>query len=116
MTTQALAALTLALSACGTTSENPAFVSTEVLDVRVFGGDCSTNRCVQVIAPVDGTEEGEGSCELFGPGDPDNLEPIAESGPLEMVPGEGVVWQIELPEDAPSTPELNPVCEPMSEG
>lgn len=115
----ALVVAIVLLTACsyGTSSADPAFVSTRVADVVVFGGDCAMNRCVFVTAPVDGTKEGEGSCALFGPGDPDALQPLAESGPLEMNPGEDTVWRdIELPDDAPPTSELNPVCEPMAEG
>lgn len=108
----------VSLSACGPTSSDPAFVSVEVsgFEFVVFGGECAENRCVIVTAPVDGTKDGEGSCALFGPGDPDDLEPIAKSGPLEMEPGEDTVWQAVLPDDAPPTSDLNPVCQPMSEG
>ena len=109
--------LLVALSACGpSTSADPVFISTEVSDVVVFGGDRAERRCVSVTAPVDGTKDGEGSCALFGPGDPDAMDPIVESRPLEMKPGEHTVWQVELSDGAPRTSQLNPVCEPMSEG
>ena len=69
-----------------------------------------------VTAPVVGSRTGQGSCALFGPGDPDSLEPLAESGVLEMSPGDEVVWTTAVPEDAPEIERLNPVCEPMIEG
>lgn len=112
-----LAALAVTLAACGpSTSADPVFISTEVSDVVVFGGDCAENRCVSVTAPVDGSKDGEGSCALYGPGDPDTMEPLAESGPLQMEPGKDVVWEVQLPEEVSPTSQLNPVCEPMSEG
>lgn len=98
------------------TSADPVFESTSVSEVRVFGGDCAEQRCVQVTAPVVGSQHGEGWCHLFGPGDPDALEPLAESPPLEMAPGEITVWEVELPDGAPQVERLNPVCEPMLEG
>lgn len=105
------------LTGCDRSSPDPAFMSAEISDVRVFGGDCAQHRCVFVTAPVVGSREGEGSCAIYGPGDPTSLEPLAESGPLEMEPGEETIWRdVELPDDAPPTPQLNPVCEPMSEG
>lgn len=85
-------------------------------DVVVFGGSCAEDRCVVVTAPVVGSQAGQGSCAIFGPGDPDSLEPLAESGALEMTPGQDVVWTTELSEDAPGIKRLNPVCEPMVEG
>ncbi len=106
----------LLLPACSASGADPVFESTSVSDVIVFGGDCAQERCVEVTGPVVGSQEGEGSCALFGPGDPDSLDPIAESGPLEMTPGEDAHWQIKLPSGAPPTSDLNPVCEPMLEG
>ena len=103
-------------AACGPSSADPAFESVKVSEVIVRGGDCATNRCVAVTAPVVGSRSGQGSCALFGPGDPDTLKPLAESGSLEMTPGEEMVWTTEVPEDAPETDRLNPVCEPMIEG
>ena len=102
---------------CGPSSADPAFESTSVSDVVVFGGDCAEHRCVFVTAPVVGSREGQGSCALFGPGDPDSLDPLAESGPLEMTPGEDTIWRdVELPDEAPPAPDLNAVCAPMAEG
>lgn len=43
------------------------------------------------------------------------LEPLAESGPLELVPGEVTAWIVALP-DAIDVRQLNPVCTPMIEG
>jgi hypothetical protein len=120
MRTLRIAGATLALTlgvACGPFSPDPAFESTSMTEVVVFGGDCSQHRCVSVTAPVVGTQEGEGSCALFGPGDPDKQEPLVESGPLEMSPGEDTLWRdAELPDDAPPTADLNAVCTPMAEG
>lgn len=101
---------------CGPSSADPAFESTSVSEVSVKGGDCAQERCVAVTAPVVGSRTGQGSCALFGPGDPDSLEPLAESGVLEMSPGDEVVWTTAVPEDAPEIERLNPVCEPMIEG
>jgi hypothetical protein len=107
----------LCLAACSSSDADPAFESTKVSEVAVAGGDCAEHRCVFVTAPVVGTRSGEGSCALYGPGDPDTLTPLAESGPLDMTPGQGTVWRdIELPDDAPPTNDLNPVCTPMAEG
>ena len=110
--------LTLVLGVgCGTSSADPAFESTSVSDVVVFGGDCAEHRCVFVTAPVVGSQVGHGSCALYGPGDPDSLEPLVESGPLEMTPGEDTIWRdVELPDGAPPTADLNAVCSPMVEG
>ena len=45
------------------------------------------------------------------------MDPLAESGPLEMTPGEDTVWRdVELPDDAPPLADLNAVCSPMAEG
>ena len=105
------------LGGCSSSSVDPVFESTKVSEVRVLGGDCAEHRCVSVTAPVVGSREGEGSCALFGPGDPDSLDPLAESGPLEMTPGEETIWRnVELPDDAPPVADLNAVCSPMAEG
>lgn len=102
---------------CGPSSADPAFESTTVSDVVVMGGDCTEHRCVTVTAPVVGSREGQGSCALFGPGDPDSLDPLVESGPLEMTPGEDTIWPyVKLPDDAPALEDLNAVCTPMAEG
>ena len=110
--------VTLTLTAgCSSSSADPVFESTRVSDVVVFGGDCAEHRCVFVTAPVVGSREAQGSCALFGPGDPDSLNPLAESGPLEMTPGEDTIWRdVELPDDAPPLTDLNAVCTPMAEG
>jgi hypothetical protein len=109
--------VTLALGiGCGPSNADPAFESVAAVDVVVFGGDCAEERCVKVTAPVVGSQEGQGSCALFGPGDPDSSNPLAESGVLEMTPGEELVWTTAVPEDAPEIERLNPVCEPMIEG
>lgn len=70
---------------------------------------------VAVTGSVDGRAPGEGACRLYGPGDPDRLEPLAESGSLELVPGEVVEWVVALP-GAIDVRQLNPVCSPMIEG
>lgn len=101
---------------CGPSSADPAFESTSVSEVVVMGGPCAEERCVAVTAPVVGSRAGRGSCALFGPGDPDSLDPLAESGVLEMTPGEELVWTTAVPKDAPEIERLNPVCEPMIEG
>lgn len=112
----ALGITVLPFAACGPSNFDPAFVSVELAVVNLKGGDCAEKRCVQVIAPVDGTQVGEGSCVLFPHGNSENLEPLAESGPLQMEPGEDTVWEVELPDDAPTISQLNAVCEPMAEG
>lgn len=108
----------VSLSGCGpSTSADPVFESTRVTEVvAVRGGDCAEHRCVEVTAPVVGSQRGEGWCHVYGPGDPDDLEPLAESPPLEMVPGQDTVWEVELPDHARRLRDLNPVCEPMMEG
>lgn len=110
--------LVLALSACSSSfpDPDPVFESTTVTDVVQFGGDCAERRCVTVTAMVRGSSEGQGSCALYGPGDPDTLDPLAENDSIEMVPDKEAVWTVELPEGSPDTSELNPVCEPMMEG
>ena len=104
----------LALSACST--PDPVFESVKVSDPMMRGGDCAENRCVTVTAMVRGSREGVGSCALYGPGDPEDLEPMAENDSIEMIPDEGSEWIVELPEASPQTSQLNPVCEPMMEG
>lgn len=59
-------------------------------------------------APRGRFSNGRGSCALFGPGDPDSLDPLAESGVLEMTPGDEVVWTTAVPEDAPEIEHLTP--------
>lgn len=108
--------LLLALTGCSSSSSDPVFESERVADVVRFGGDCAEQRCVMVTAMVRGSREGVGSCALYGPGDPDTLEPLAENHSIEMVPDEESQWIVELPEDSPETAELNAVCEPMMEG
>lgn len=110
------AGLLLFLVGCSGSNTDPVFESTELAEVSVKGGDCAEHRCVQVIAPVIGSREGKGSCELFGPGDPDELEPLATSGELEMIPDQETVWEVELPHDGPDFEDLNPVCNPTAEG
>ena len=117
----AIAALTLllALDACSSSFPNPDPVfesAADVSDVRQFGGDCAEHRCVIVSAMVRGSKNGDGSCALYGPGDPETMKPLAENGSLEIVPDQESEWTVELPEDAPETSELNAVCEPISEG
>ena len=106
------------MAGCGPSSADPAFESTRLSEVvGVRGGDCAEGRCVSVVAPVVGSREGEGSCAIYGSGDPDSLAPLVESGPLKMIPDEEMVWRdVELPDDAPPTDELNEVCTPMIEG
>ena len=106
--------LVLALGACST--PDPVFESLDVSDSMVRGGDCTESRCVVVTAMVRGSRKGNGSCALYGPGDPDDLQPLAENDSIEMVPDEESEWVVELPQDAPEISELNPVCEPMIEG
>ena len=91
------------------------FLSETVREVPVERCEQDTGLCVAVTGPVDGRATGEGSCRLYGPGDPDRLEPLAESGPLELVPDETVEWLVALP-DAIDVRQLNPVCRPMIEG
>lgn len=98
------------------TSADPVFESTKVTEYQGLGGDCAHNQCVKVVAPVVGSRNGKGWCHLYGPGDPEGLQPIAESPALEMVPDEDTVWEVELPEGAPRLRDLNPVCDPMMEG
>lgn len=106
------------MAGCGPSSADPAFESTTLSEVvGRRGGDCAEQRCVSVVAPVVGSSEGEGSCAIYGPGDPDSLAALVRSGPLEMIPGEDMVWSdVELPDDAPPTDDLNEVCTPMIEG
>jgi len=59
--------------------------------------------------------EGRGSCEIFGPGDPDYLEPLAANPDMDMQPGETVGWQVDVSDDAYDVIDLNPVCSPMVE-
>jgi hypothetical protein len=73
-------------------------------------------HCVLLTAMVRGSVEGEGSCALYGPGDPDALEPLVENDSIEMIPDTESVWAVQLPEGSPATSQLNPVCEPMQEG
>ena len=105
-------------ASCSSSNADPLFESTRISDaVYVRGGDCAEHRCVSVTAPVVGSRRGEGSCALFGPGNPDSLDPLVESGPLEMTPGEETIWRyVELPDDAPPSADLNAVCSPMAEG
>ena len=105
--------LVLAMSACST--PRPVFESTSVADPIMWGGDCAEHRYVTITAMVRGSREGKGSCAVYGPGDPDMLEPLAENHSIEMVPDEESVWVVELAEDSPDTAELNVVCEPMME-
>ncbi len=70
---------------------------------------------MEVIAPVHGNQEGDGSCSLYGPGDPDHQDPLAESGNLHMRPGEVIVWVTDVPSQF-DVADLNPVCRPMVEG
>lgn len=100
---------------CGQSRADPAFESTAVTDVTARGGDRAEHRCVSVTAPVVGSRGGQGACALFAPEGPDSSDPLAESGPLKMRPGEDTIWRdVELP-DAPPTPDLVAVCAPTAE-
>jgi hypothetical protein len=101
------------LAGCSSASlADPVFESEDV----VAAPECADDRfCVEVRAPVVGSREGSGSCALYGPGDPEALEPLAENADLEMRPGEVTVWRVDL--DGPlEVSDLNPVCRPMIEG
>lgn len=100
------------LAGCSASIADPVFESEDV--VAAVG--CSDDRlCIEVRAPVDGNREGEGSCALYGPGSPDDLEPLAESGDLKMHPGGTTVWRVDV-ESTLEIADLNPVCQPMMEG
>ena len=100
------------LAGCSASFADPVF---EYEDI-VVAAPCTDDRlCVEVRAPVDGDREGEGSCVLYGPGDPEDLEPLAESGDLEMRPGETTVWRVDV-DSSLEIASLNPVCQPMIEG
>lgn len=104
----------LALTAgCTTPLSDPAFE-----EVRITGSGLacpSGSLCVQIKGPVDGTRPGTGSCELYGPGDPDDMQPLTVSGELQMTPGTTTTWETDVPDDF-DLHDLNPVCEPMMEG
>jgi hypothetical protein len=101
------------LAGCSSASlTDPVFESEDV----VAAPECADGRsCVEVRAPVVGSHEGSGSCALYGPGDPEALEPLAENDALEMRPGEITVWRVEL-DGSLEMSDLNPVCRPMIEG
>ena len=105
--------LGVVLAGCSSASRaDPVFESEDV----VAAPECADGHfCVEVRAPVVGSRQGSGSCALYGPGDPEALEPLAEIEDLEMRPGELTVWRVEL--DGPlEVSDLNPVCRPMIEG
>ena len=78
----------------------------------VAAPECADDRfCVGVRAPVVGSREGSGSCALYGPGDPEVLEPLAENDDLEMRPGEITVWTVEL-DGLLKVSDLNPSARP----
>jgi hypothetical protein len=100
------------LIGCSTSIADPAFESEDV----VAAPACADDRtCIEVRAPVVGSREGDGSCALYGPGSPDDLEPLAESGALDMRPGEVTIWRVDL-DGRLEVADLNPVCKPMIEG
>lgn len=107
---------TVACSASSGGGNHPAvFLSEEVREVPAERCEQDTGLCVAVSGDVDGRATGEGSCRLYGPGDPDRLTPLAESGPMELVPGRIAEWVVALP-GAVDVRQLNPVCRPMIEG
>ena len=111
-----LGAAVLAGCSGGTASHDPVLVGESLRAANDDACDAVPgDRCVVVSAPVEGSREGEGSCRIYGPGDPDVLEPLARSGPLRLVPGETVEWHVALP-GAVAIEDLNPVCQPMIEG
>lgn len=99
----------------GTASHDAVFLGTGIREVGTDRCEDDTGLCVVVSGEVDGTATGEGACRIYGPGDPERLEPLAESGPLELVPGETTEWVVALP-GATEVRMLNPVCAPMIEG
>lgn len=102
------------LSGCTAPTFDPSFASLEVIESA--GADCpSGSLCVEVVAPVIGKQEGEGLCSLYGPGDPDDLLPVARSEKLEMRPGDVTVWATEVSSEL-AIHDLNPICNPMVEG
>lgn len=112
----AVTALPLLVAGCsgGTASHDPVFESTQVREAT--GPDCPGSvLCVTVTATVVGSRQGEGSCELYGPGDPDELTPLAATGDRSITPGEDLEWTVELP-GAIDLRQLNVVCRPMIEG
>lgn len=115
MTAAALVAGALLLAACGDSwrPNNAAIESVQVAD----GSDeqCGAEACVVVSGPVDGSDLEVGRCRLYGPGDPDVLSPLAESGDLRLEPGRPFAWVVPVTWTVP-TEQLNPVCAPMMEG
>jgi hypothetical protein len=100
------------LVGCSASIADPAFESEDV----VAAPGCADDRtCVEVRAAVVGSREGIGSWALYGPGSPDELEPLAESGALDMRPGEVTIWRVDL-DGRLEVADVNPVCRPMIEG
>lgn len=114
--TRTLLAIAL-LGGCssGMADHDAVFLEVQVKEVAASRCAEAAGLCVALTASVDGRRTAEGSCRLFGPGDPDRMTPLAESGPLEMVPDEDTVWVVALP-GAVDVRQLNPVCTPMIEG
>ncbi|HSK23205.1 MAG TPA: hypothetical protein VK906_08520 [Egicoccus sp.] len=109
-----LLTLVLIASGCSSFDDDPVFIEVVVAedtDVACPGDDL----CVVVTAPVDGSREGTGWCALYGPGDPDDLEPLARVDDLTMVPHAVSRWDAEVVAGH-TVADLNPVCHPMVEG
>lgn len=105
-------AIVAVLAGCSASLADPVFESEDV----VARPSCTAERlCVEVRAPVVGSREGDGSCVLYGPGHPEDLKPLAESGDLGMRPGETTIWRIDV-DGTFEMSDLNPVCRPMIEG
>lgn len=104
----------MGLGGCGPAPPNPGFERVEV--TQVFPDPrCPPDRsCVEVRARVVGSRVGEGSCRIFGPGDPESLVPLDDED-IEMRPSEVAVWSTDVPSNI-DVEDLQVICRPMSHG
>lgn len=109
-----VAAVSSALATgCSATSHDPVFTSVELVADEQ---PCAAGRlCLELRGQVDGRQVGRGSCELFGPGDPDGLVALTTSPELVLRPGEVTSWLTDV-SDEYFLAQLNAVCVPMAEG
>lgn len=108
-----IAALGLATS-CSQFAANPAFESVEFSPIECPDDSNSDNECILVVAPVVGTRPGIGACRVYTRGETGPAAIGAETGPIEIEPGDTVEWIAEIP--LPDMEPYNPVCKPMMEG
>lgn len=105
------------LPACGGPTSDPVFESVGFVEIECPNDAPEDSECLLMTAAVAGTSRGTGSCVVYAAGSDRNLFVAADSGILDLEPGNTVSWTaVLMPSSDPAFVAWNPVCAPMAEG